>query len=154
MNGVPQDDKKARRRRLKATAKARVHQATVLVDQARAKAAAAIAPNPERVSTRDAVAKMATDPDHASPVVFTRRDTGVQIRLSHTAPGPTGREHFDVECLTHHTGPEIFDTLARATRAAQHSERWCPQCDGLELVKPKVRARERRHNKASARQES
>jgi len=153
MSGVSQKDKKSRQQRLKSTAKAKMHQAAVLVDQARAKAAAAIAPDPERVNPRDAVARMATDPENAGPVLFTRRDTGVQIRLSQSASDLPGKRRFVVECMTHRTGPEFFDTLNGATKAAQHPERWCPQCDGLDLVKPKVRARERRHNKESARQE-
>ena len=153
MNGVSQKDKKSRQRRLKSTAKAKMHQAAVLVDQARARAAAAIAPDPELVNVRVAVAKMATDPENAGPVIFTRRDTEVQIRLSQAGSDLTGNQRFVVECMTHHAGPEFFDTLNRATRAAQHSERWCAQCDGLDLVKPKVRNRERRYNKESARQE-
>lgn len=154
MNGVSEKDKKSHRRRLKWTAQAKVHQAAVLVDQARARAAAAIAPDPERVNARVAVAKMAADPGNAAPVVFTRRDTGVQIRLSQTGSDRTGNQRFMVECVTHHAGPEFFDTLNRASRSAQHSERWCGQCDSLDLVKPKVRDRERRHNRESARQGS
>ncbi|MEY9895752.1 hypothetical protein ABIA31_009442 [Catenulispora sp. MAP5-51] len=67
-----------------------MHQATVLVDQARARAAAAIAPNPERVNARVAIAKMATDPENAGPVTFTRQDTGVQIRPSQAGSDLTG----------------------------------------------------------------
>jgi hypothetical protein len=168
MSGVPQEAKSSRRRRLKATAKAKTRQAAVLVDRARAKAAAALAPDPEKVNTRAAAAKMASgQADDPGPVTFTRRDTGAQIRLSRiesdstesegTASGsPSGEsadQHFKVECLTHHGGPEFFSTFDSAAKAARHSERWCAECDGLALVKPKVRVRERRHAKAAVRQQ-
>jgi hypothetical protein len=161
VSGISQDDKKTRRRRLTSTAKATTRQAAVLVDRARARAAAALAPDPEKVTAHAAAAKMASgEADDAGPVMFTRRDTGVRIRISRTesAAASSGSpfaddQGFAVECVTHHCGPESFSTFDSAAKAARHSERWCAECDGLALVKPKVRVRERRHAKAAVRLE-
>lgn len=152
-SGIPVDTSHARRRRLRATAKVRVRRVGTALDRVRSRAARSLTPDPDGVLARRAAVRDAEREVRrldADGRVFTRRDTGVQVRTRDTlvatdeSPqaatfGPygmpslsDGSDRYEVECLTHRGDPLFFDDAAAAARAARRSDVWCEGCRRLQ----------------------
>ncbi|NBE54004.1 hypothetical protein [Streptomyces boluensis] len=139
-SGIPVDTKHVRRRRLRAAAKVRARRVETALDRARFRAAQALAPDPEGVlARRDAVrdAEREVRELDADGRVFTRRDTGAQVRTRDLAaadpvPHMSRSDRYEVECLTHRGDPLFFDDAGAAARAARRSDVWCEGCRRLE----------------------
>jgi len=144
--GVPQDQKKARERRMRQGAKKQVHRAEAALHKYRARAAAILSaeglhsePN-ERGRKDDAYVYR----------ILRHRETGVRVRvLDNAAPdAPSSAKQdavhrYSVECVTHGTKGEAFASAKAALSAARRSDEWCSVCMSLMSAKPKARNRAR-----------
>ncbi|WP_327354228.1 hypothetical protein [Streptomyces sp. NBC_01304] len=145
--GRTRDHKGSRRRRLAATAKVRARRVETALDKMRARAADALAPDPDVVlahheAVRDAEREV-RELD-ATGRVFSRRDTGAQVRMRDTGALAGRSDRYEVECLTHQGDPLFFDDAAAASRAAKESDVWCEGCRQLAMSPYSVRNRMRK----------
>jgi hypothetical protein len=143
--GVPQDQKKARERRMRNTAKKQVHRAEEALHKYRARAAAIL--NAEGLQGDGAEGKRQ---DAYVYRILRHRETGVRVRVLDTeapdAPASAKANAFhrySVECQTHGTTGDSFVSAKAALAAARHSDEWCSVCADLMSAKPKARSRAR-----------
>ncbi|MDI3422436.1 hypothetical protein [Streptomyces luteolus] len=147
------DVKDARRRRLRAIVRMHARRVETALDKLRSRAARALTPDPDGALARRAAVREAEQEVReldADGRIFTRRDTGAQIRTRDTlaVADPVllaGRadDRYEVECLTHRGDPLFFDDANAAARAARRSDVWCEGCRQLEQVLRPVRGRPR-----------
>ncbi|MGW0735852.1 hypothetical protein [Streptomyces sp. NPDC002851] len=151
-SGTTVDQKRARRRRLRVSAKVRALHVEAALDRARARAAHALEPNPDTLAAHRAAqaeAERAMRELDAMGRVFTRHDPHVRVRMRDTlatlepeeAAHADQSKRYEVECLTHQTDPRSYSDAAEASRAAHHPEAWCEGCRQLALTPHSVRAR-------------
>lgn len=144
--GVPQEQKKARERRMRQTAKKQVHRVEQALHKYRAQAAAIL--HAEGLHG-------AADTEEKQRYVYRilrHRETGVRIRVldceapDAPASAKTYTVHrYAVECESHGTRGDSFVSPKAALKAARHSDLWCSVCAGLMSARPKTRNRARLH---------
>ncbi|HWG27654.1 hypothetical protein [Actinospica sp.] len=148
--GVPQDEKRARERRMRQTAKKQVQRAEVVLNKYRARAAQIL--HAEGLHGAADGTAGAEKPRRAPYVyrILRHRETGVRVRVLDTeapeAPASVKGEavhRYAVECETHGGKGGSFDSPKAALRAARRSDEWCSMCAGLMSATPKVRNRAR-----------
>ncbi|MFM9369201.1 hypothetical protein [Streptomyces sp. Da 82-17] len=155
------DVKDARRRRLRASLKVHARRVETALDKLRSRAALALTPDPDGVLARRALVQEAEREVReldAGGRIFTRRDTGAQVRTRDTlaAADPVlvagaADDRYEVECLTHRGDPLFFDDANAAARAARRSDVWCEGCRRLGQALHPVRGRARIRTRAVAR---
>ncbi|MDI3385888.1 hypothetical protein QIS99_06595 [Streptomyces sp. B-S-A8] len=156
------DVKDVRRRRLRATLRVYARRVETALDKLRSRAARALTPDPEGALARRAAVREAEQEVReidADGRVFTRRDTGAQIRTRDTlaAADPVLRgagradDRYEVECLTHRGDPLFLDDANAAARAARRSDVWCEGCRQLVQVLRPVRGRARIRTRTATR---
>ena len=143
--GVPQDQKKARERRMKNTAKKHVHRAEEALHKYRARAAA--------ILQAEGLHGDGAENARRDPYVYRilrHRETGVRVRvLDNEAPDApaaaeqNGVHRYSVECQTHGTTGDSFVSAKAALTAARRSDEWCSMCASLMSAGPKARNRAR-----------
>ena len=143
--GVPQDQKKARERRMRNTAKKQVHRAEEALNKYRARAAAIL--NAEGLQADGDEGKR---PDTYVYRILRHRETGVRVAVLDTeapdAPASAkanALHRYLVECQTHGTIGDSFASAKAALAAARRSDEWCSECASLMSAKPKARNRAR-----------
>ena len=143
--GVPQDQKKARERRMRNTAKKQVHRAEEALHKYRARAAAIL--NAEGLQGDGAEGRRQ---DTYVYRILRHRETGVRVRvLDNEAPDApaSARQNavhrYSVECQTHGMTGDSFVSAKAALAAARRSDEWCAECASLMSAKPKARSRAR-----------
>ncbi|MDI3407557.1 hypothetical protein [Streptomyces cavernicola] len=148
------DVKEARRRRLRATVRVHARRVETALDKLRSRAARALTPDPAGALARRAAVREAEQEVReldADGRVFTRRDTGAQVRTRDTLAaadpvliaGRAADDRYEVECLTHRGDPLFFDDAGAAARAARRSHMWCEGCRQLGQALRPVRGRAR-----------
>lgn len=142
--GVPQDQKKARERRMRQGAKKQVHRAEEALHKYQARAAEIL--KAEGLHGGDE-AQRERGYVHR---VLRHRETGVRVRvLDCEAPDAPAAAKADavhryaVECETHGTRGDSFDSDKAALAAARRSNEWCSVCADLMSSRPKARNRAR-----------
>ena len=151
--GVPQDEKRARERRMRQTAKKQVHRAEVVLNKYRARAAQILHAEGLHGGAGDTAGTGGTEQQQRAPYVYRilrHRETGVRVRVLDTeAPGAPASvrgeavHRYAVECETHGTKGGSFDSAKAALKAARGSDEWCSMCADLMSATPKVRNRAR-----------
>ena len=151
--GVPQNEKRARDRRMRQTAKKQVQRAEVVLNKYRARAAKIL--HAEGLS-----GGAEKKPERAAYVyrILRHRETGVRVRVldieAPDAPASAKGEavhRYLVECETHGIKGDSFSNAKAALRAARRSDEWCSMCAGLMAATPKTRNRARLTGKHSRR---
>ena len=140
--GVPQDEKRAREHRMRYSAKKQVERTEMVLNKYRARAAAIM--HAEGLhGTKEEL------PRGYVVKILRHRETGVRVRvLDNEAPdapesAKTAVHRYAVECETHGTMGDSFDSVKAAMTAARRSNEWCSQCAGLMSATPKARNRAR-----------
>lgn len=153
--GVPQNEKRARERRMRQTAKKQVHRAEVVLNKYRARAA--------QIMHAEGMSGAAEKEQRATYVyrILRHRETGVRVRvLDVEAPDAPASIKGDavhrylVECETHGIKGGSYANAKAALRAARRSDEWCQMCAGLMIAKPKVRNRARLTGKHTRRRDA